>query len=237
MDVSIVIPVWNESKKIESDLDAAIHFFEIHNLEGEVILSDDGSTDDTLEVIRSFLSEKMLPVRIIKNDHLGKGHAVRSGILQAKGDIILFIDSGNCIPYSDVWNGIQLIRRGDCEIAQASRFLPGSRILIPKGWIRKTLSFLFRKLVHRYMKIPGHLTDTQCGLKIYKKDLGQSLYQLCFTRGFMFDIEIILRAIHENILICEFPVRWSSDQDTRLYLFRSIPEIWKELRRIERELK
>jgi glycosyltransferase involved in cell wall biosynthesis len=237
MDISIVIPVWNESKKIESDLDAAIHFFEIHNLKGEVIVSDDGSTDDTREVIGSFLTGITLPVRVIYNNHLGKGNAVRSGIMQAKGDIILFIDSGNCISYSDVWNGIQIIRRSDCEIAHASRYLPESRILIPKGWIRRTLSLLFRKLVHRYMNIPRHLTDTQCGLKIYKKDLGQRLYQLCFTRGFMFDIEIILRAKQENILICEFPVRWSSDPDTRLSLFRSIPEIWKELRKIKRELK
>jgi len=237
MDISIVIPVWNESNKIARDLEKAIRFLETGRLSGEVIVSDDGSTDDTMKVVESYKSVKALPVKIVKNHHLGKGNTVRSGILEAKGDIVLFIDSGNCIEYSDVLKGIQMIQKGDFEIAHASRYLRESRILIPKDWTRRAVSFLFRKFIHLYTDIPGHLTDTQCGLKIYKKDTAQRLYRSCISRGFMFDIEIILRAQQQGTTISEFPVSWSSDPDSRLSLFRSLPGIVSELKRIKRELR
>ncbi|MBR9999781.1 MAG: glycosyltransferase [Cyclobacteriaceae bacterium] len=236
MDISIVIPVWNESAKIAGDLDAAIHFFESFSLKGEVIVSDDGSSDNTRQVAVRMSEELNYPVKIIRNEHHGKGHAVRSGILSASGDIILFIDSGSCIPYRDVWKGVVLIRKEACDIAHASRFLPESRIEVPKGWIRRISSYLFRKFVHHYMKIPHHLTDTQCGLKIYPKGIAHKLYDECYTRGFTFDIEIIIRAKREKLRIMEFPVTWRSDPDSRLFIFQSFTEIWKELRMIRRKL-
>jgi dolichyl-phosphate beta-glucosyltransferase len=236
MNLSIVIPVWNESGKIISEIEAAILFLEMKRLSGEVIISDDGSRDGTVKAIENWSINAKLPVRVLQNQHLGKGNAVRKGILEAKGDIVLFIDSGNCIPYEDVWEGIQLVDHGECEIANGSRYLPDSRILIPKGWIRRILSFSFRKFVCFYMHIPAHLTDTQCGLKIYRKDVAHTLYSQCFTQGFIFDIEIILRAQQKGYSIREFPVRWSSDPDSRLFIFRSFPGIFRELRRIKREL-
>lgn len=236
MNVSIVIPVWNESGKILSEIEAAILFLEMKHLSGEVIISDDGSTDDTIRMIENWSTTAKIPVRILQNEHLGKGNAVRKGILESRGDIVLFIDSGNCIPYEDVWEGIQLVDHGDCDIAHGSRYLPESRIMVPKRWTRRILSFLFRKFVRLYMNIPDHLTDTQCGLKIYQKDAAHRLYDLCFTRGFIFDIEIILRARQEGFTIQEFPVRWSSDPDSRLFIFRSFPGIFRELGRIKRIL-
>jgi len=236
MNVSIIIPVWNESGKIISEIEAAILFLEMKHLSGEVIISDDGSTDGTVSAIADWSASASVPVRIIRNQHLGKGNAVRLGILEAQGDIVLFIDSGNCIPYEDVWEGIRLVDHGECDIAHGSRYLPDSRILVPKKWTRRVLSFLFRKFVRLYMHIPAHFTDTQCGLKVYPREVAHRLYAPCFTRGFIFDIEVILRALRENHTIREFPVHWSSDPDSRLYILGSIPGILRELGSIKKKL-
>jgi dolichyl-phosphate beta-glucosyltransferase len=236
-DISIVIPVWNEADKIAADIATAVQFFESAKLNGELIISDDGSRDHTYEVVVSVAEGKKYPVRIVRNSHLGKGNAVREGIMAAGGNIILFIDSGNCISYKDVGKGVELLNRDVCDIAHASRFLPGSSIVVPKGRIRRMVSWSFRKLIHFYMNIPSHLTDTQCGLKIYLGEVAHLLYGKSFTKGFMFDIEIILRAKRENLRIREFPVTWRSDPDSRLSLVRSLPHIIRDLIRLKRRMR
>jgi hypothetical protein len=91
-------------------------------------------------------------------------------------------------------------------------------------------------MIRYRVHIPEYLTDTQCGLKIYRGDVAHELYRECFTRGFMFDIEIILRAISRGYTIREFPVHWTSDPDSRLSIFRSFFNILRELGRIRRSL-
>jgi len=236
MDISIVIPVYNESGKITADLETIAAFFYSNPLSGEIIIADDGSTDDTIQVIEKSKSVYKMNISVIKNKHFGKGFAVKTGIMKAIGDMIMFIDSGNCVPYSDVIKGIMLIKDGQCDIAHGSRYLPDSRIIKPKVWTRKLLSFLFRKFIYMHMDIPSFLTDTQCGLKIYRKDVAHHLYSECTSQGFLFDIEVILRAQKYHYIIKEFPIQWSSDPDSRLAIFQSFPEILKELIWIKRKL-
>jgi dolichyl-phosphate beta-glucosyltransferase len=233
MDLSIIIPVYNEGRKVDTDIRMAAHFLEEKNISGEIIISDDGSTDDTIKIPDKILSQIKVPVKIIENKtHYGKGHAVRSGILNAIGNILLFIDSGACIPYVDILPGIEMLRERTCEIAHGSRFLPGSFITLKKQWYRRVLSYSFRKLIPLLLKIPYGLTDTQCGLKIYKKEVAHELYRPVITRGFMFDIEVIRRAEKAGYLIKEFPITWTADLDSRLPIVDTFLNIFYELKRI-----
>ena len=235
MELSVVIPVFNEGRKIDTDLGMAIQFFEKHHIAGEIIISDDGSTDDTLMIPENISVPDRFPIRIIKNKvHNGKGYAVKEGILSARGEMVLFIDSGGCVPYDNILAGIELVRSGSCEIAHGSRFLPGSIIRRKKQWYRRFLSFLFRKFIHIWMNIPRDLTDTQCGLKIYKKDVAYEIFKPVITHGFMFDIEVILRAKEAGYRIREFPVTWTSDPDSRMRIANTFFSIFPELRRIRR---
>ena len=234
MDLSIVIPVFNEGRKIDKDIRMASQFLVMNNISGEIIISDDGSTDDTLNVPEKIFSKASVPVRIIDNKkHYGKGNAVRSGILEAMGEMVFFIDSGACVSYEDILPGINLIKDGNSEIVHGSRFLPGSFITRKKQWYRQVLSYLFRKFIHYCVKIPYDLTDTQCGLKVYKKDIGQELYRQCITKGFMFDIEIILRAKKAGYTIHEFPITWTADPDSRLSITGIFFSMISELKRIK----
>jgi len=233
MDLSIIIPVYNEGRKVDTDIQMASHFLEENKMSGEIIISDDGSTDNTIKIPDKILTQTKVPVKIIENKtHYGKGHAVRSGILNAHGKIILFIDSGACVPYDNLLPGIEMLREGTCDIAHGSRFLPDSFIMRKKQWYRRILSYSFRKFIQLRMKIPFGLTDTQCGLKMYKKEVALELYGPVKTRGFMFDIEVIRHAEQAGYLIKEFPITWTADMDSRLPVVNTFLDLFSELKKI-----
>jgi len=235
MDISIVIPVYNEREKIVGDIKAASDFIVNNNLKGEIIIVDDGSSDETAMFARNVPLNGVSNLKVIGyRSHKGKGYAVKKGILEAVSDYIMFIDSGSCVPFSNIMRGIKLIEDGICDISHGSRYLPESRIIRPKKWHRGMASYLFRRYTNLSVGNPFHLTDTQCGLKIYKKEIAHSLYHECKTYGSLFDIEIILRAYKNGYRIQEFPIEWTSDPDSRLSIFTTLFSIFPELREIKK---
>ncbi|TVR70763.1 MAG: hypothetical protein EA408_10575, partial [Marinilabiliales bacterium] len=129
-----------------------------------------------------------------------------------------------------------MIRQGRTGIAHASRMLRESRIPVPRKLHRRVVSLFFRKFVKVYAGLPGYLTDTQCGLKLYRGDIAKELYDECRTDGFLFDVAIILRAIAKGYAIKEFPVEWRPDPDTRLRMPPLLLKIIPDLNRIKREV-
>ena len=124
MDISVVIPAFNEEKKIGFDVEAAAAFVAKAGGSGEVIVVDDGSTDKTAEEARCAGGPSAVGRQVIRLEkNRGKGYAVRTGILASKGDVVLFADSGTCVPYADALPPIERIRAGELDIAMASRRL------------------------------------------------------------------------------------------------------------------
>ena len=236
MDLSVIIPVYNEASKIAGDISEANDFLIRNGLSGEIIIADDGSWDDTVINVKEVIPTIKNSLQIIEYIHKGKGRAVKMGILKAQSDNILFIDSGNCIPYDNILRGLDLLKNDECDIAHGSRLLVESKIK-GKTISRQISSWIFRKFISGCMSIPNHLSDTQCGLKIYKRDVAINLYEKCMTDGFMFDIEIILRAAKANYRIKEFPIEWTADPDSRLSIFKNFWQIIRELKKIKKELK
>jgi dolichyl-phosphate beta-glucosyltransferase len=237
MELSIVIPVFDESSKIVADIHAASAFLQKNNLTGEIIVVDDGSCDDTARVAKSVEMAPSIKLNVIRCEHhQGKGFAIRAGVRESQGENVMFADSGLCVPYHNAQRGLSLLNSGVCEMAHGSRKLKASRIIKPQAWPRRLTAKLFRWLVIYWIKIPSSLTDTQCGFKIYRGDIARELYGECFTNGFMFDIEIILRALQKGYRIQEFPIEWTCDRDSRLSFTRTPKQIWRELREIKRTL-
>lgn len=236
--LSIVIPVFNEQEKIRHDLISASNYLSSREMRGEIIVVNDGSTDKTSEVVLATTVEKGVSLQIIDyKEHTGKGFAVRKGVLKAGADTIMFIDSGSCVPFDNIEKGLELLKNKECLIAHGSRFHPESIIKRSKKPFRRLISYLFRRLIRIHSNIPDDLKDTQCGLKIYKKHVAHELYAESITDGFMFDIEIILRAQKKSYSIREFPIEWTSDPDSRLSVRGTIFKMFKELREIQRVLK
>ena len=240
MKLSIVIPAFNESGKIGRDVESACEFLQKNGFDGEIIVADDGSNDTTADAAQK-ASDKcgnQVGIRIIRNQqHHGKGYAVRSGIMQSTGDYVMFADSGSCVPLDNILRGLELLKSGKCDIAHGSRRLAGTHLIKDQGVYRHICSTIFHWFVIRIMKIPVELTDTQCGFKIYRGDVARLLYGQCITDGFMFDIEIILRAISRHYRIAEFPIDWSCDLDSRLSPTRSFGRIFSELLKIKKVTK
>lgn len=230
MQLSIVIPTYNESTKIARDISAAADFLQHAALRGEIIVVDDGSEDHTADFAERVVLPNAIVLRVLRNpQHRGKGFAVRTGMLQACGDYVMFADSGLPVPYENALRGLALLQNGTCDLAHASRRLPESRIHRPQPWQRRWFSALFRWVIVYFLKVPSRLTDTQCGFKIYRGEVARALFGKCFTAGFMFDIEIIMRALQHDYRIAEFPVEWTCDPDSRLSVTRSPRRILQEL--------
>ena len=237
MKLSIVIPAFNESGKIGRDVESACELLQKNGFEGEIIVADDGSSDTTAEAAQRAGDKCRGPIKIniIRNhEHHGKGYAVRSGIMQAAGDYVMFADSGSCVPLDNTLRGLELLKTGKCDIAHGSRKITGTHLIKEQGLYRHICSVLFHWFVIRIMKLPATLTDTQCGFKIYRGDAARLLYGQCVTNGFMFDIEIIRRAINQNYRIAEFPIDWTCDPDSRLSPTRNIWRILLELLKIRK---
>ena len=237
MDLSIVIPAFEEGHKIARDVTAAAQFLQANHLHGEVLVVDDGSTDNTAQAARDVQVPDEVERRVVRYEpHRGKGYAVRTGMTQTTGEYVMFADCGLCIPYGNALEGLEMLKNGACDIAHGSRRHLQSDILKDQPWHRRLLSRTFKATVRLVLGVPRDLTDTQCGFKVYKGGVARALYSRCITDGFMFDIEIILRAVKEGYRIGEFPVEWVCDLDSRLSVARTPWPVLSELRTIKRAM-
>jgi len=239
VDLSIVIPAFGESKKIGRDVEAASAFLAANHFTGEIIVVDDGSKDGTSDAAKK--AGVNLPtdvsVKVIRYEpHRGKGYAVRAGMKETSGEYVMFADSGCCVPYGNVLLGLEMLKNASCDIAHGSRKLLESDIQQDQRWHRRICARLFKWLINKIVTMPPGITDSQCGFKVYRGDIARKLYGQCISDGFMFDVEIILRAHKEGCRIEEFPIEWVCDLDSRLSLTRTPWPVLSELIRIKQAL-
>ena len=217
MDLSIIIPAFNEEKKIGHDVETGAAFIKREGLAGEIIIVDDGSKDKTAEEARNAAVPPPVERNVIRLEkNRGKGFAVKTGILASQGDVVLFADSGTCVPYADALPQMKRIRQGELDMAMASRRLKDTIIVRNRSVLRRVISWFFRQMAILLVGLPRRFTDTQCGFKIYRGEVARELFSECITMGFLFELEVLLRALRRGYRVEEFPVEWTCDLDTRL---------------------
>ena len=237
-ELTIVIPAFNEARKIAADVFSADKFFSSEGISGEIIVVDDGSTDDTADIARKAgqsIQSDSLVEQLGRNR--GKGCAVRTGILKSRGEFVVLVDSGSCGPFCEIKRGLDLIRSGQCQIAHGSRKMRDCHIIQPQSFYRKICSQLFHWFLIYDIKKLSNLTDTQCGFKIYDGPIAGTIYAESQIDGFMFDIEVILIALSRGYRICEFPVDWGWDSDSRLKPGHEAIGILKDVMQLKRRFR
>jgi dolichyl-phosphate beta-glucosyltransferase len=237
MDISIIIPAFNEQFKIRRDIAETDRFLSQVKLSAEIIVVDDGSFDKTSQIAQNTAVSRSIKLHVMRYEpHRGKGYAVRYGILNSVAEYVMFMDSGGNVPHRYILKGLELLKNNICDIAMGSRRLAASIIHKDLIWYRRITSALFRKISRTYLKIPPALTDTQCGFKMYRGTIARKLYGQCTSEGFLFDVEIILRAAKLGYRMKEIPIEWTCDRDSRLS-FAYTPAILRELKLIKRIMR
>ena len=234
MHLSIVIPAWNEAGKIADDIREISDFVKNITYSVELIIVDDGSEDNTSQIVEEVSVPESLNKQLIQyTPHRGKGYAVRKGISESSGDNVIIMDSGRNVPVKTIESGLKLLKQNKYDVLNGSRYLPDSVIRKKLVWYRVVTSKVFRKYVKWYLKLPDYITDTQCGFKLFNGAIARELIEHCSSDGFVFDLEILLLALKKQFRVCELPIEWTCDRDSRLSLVSSISPIFRELRRLK----
>lgn len=223
MYLSIVIPTYNEEKNIRKSLARVFSYLEDKDYSYEVLLVDDGSEDRTLEIVREFFGDRE-ELRIIENPHRGKGYTVRTGMLSAEGNYILFTDADLATPIEELDRLLIWLRDRDFEVAIASREGFGAK-RIDEPFHRHLMGRVFNFLV-RLLALPG-INDSQCGFKMFTKEAARDIFKRLTVYGEeakeldrpylgAFDVEVLYLARKLGYEIKEIAVTWQYVETVRL---------------------
>lgn len=238
--LSVVIPAYNEEKRISSTLKNIIDYFNKQHYNVEIIVINDGSSDKTADIVESY-TKKSNEIKLINLErNSGKAAALKAGFEKAQGEYILFSDADLSTPIEELENLFDAVKKQKAQIAIASRGLKGSKVEQSQPFYRVFMGKAFNLLVQIFAA-PG-IWDTQCGFKLFEKEAGKKLFSSLIILDYSFDVEIIAKAIAENYKIAEVPVRWINSPDTKLKVTRDVPPMFISifkvfLRRITGRLK
>ena len=213
---SVVIPCFNEERRIGSSLRKIVEFFSGRAEPWEVIVVDDGSSDGTSDTIRhGFAGESR--VRLIRHEtNSGKGFAVRAGALAAAGDLVLMSDADLSTPIAEV-AALEAKASEGFDLVVGSRVVRGARISTPQPLQRRLSGWVFRKLV-RGLGLCS-VEDTQCGFKLMRRPAIDGVLRQIETEGFAFDVELIARAERAGLRVAEMPITWHDAEGSKVRLF------------------
>lgn len=233
MELSVIIPAYNEAQRIGPTLQRVHAFLAARPARFEILVVDDGSTDDTVALV-SALADALPGLRVLCSPaNRGKGHAVRQGMLAATGRIRVFADADGSTPIDEL-NALLPALAAGADIAIGSRYLPGSRVTRPQPWQRRVWSRLVNRVVQRVL-LPG-VVDTHCGFKAFTAAAATRTFAACTVDGWSFDLEVLACARAYGFRIREVPVRWEDDVRSKARI-RQLPREFRHVYRIRRQLR
>jgi dolichyl-phosphate beta-glucosyltransferase len=204
-EVSIIIPAYNEARRLPETLNRLERYISARGLRAEVIVVDDGSVDATAQIVRERAAGWPALCLLCAPTNKGKGAAVQLGMGAARGRYRIFSDADLSVPIDDLDKVLAPLRAG-AAVAIASRGLATSDVQRHQPWRREAMGALFNLLV-RFLVMDG-IRDTQCGFKAFTAEAAQRLFPPLQTPGFGFDVEVLYRARQAGYAIVEVPTRW-----------------------------
>ncbi len=223
---SIVIPAFNEAGRIPATLKSVVECIRQQGWSAEVIVVDDGSTDATAQVVRDFAANAP-EVRLLKNPgNRGKGYSVRSGLLQALGEVVMFTDADLSAPMEEAEGLFAAIAEG-ADIAIGSRWLDRGRQTHRQPLYRQFFGRCFNAVTRLVMGL--QFADTQCGFKAFTRAAAQTVFQLQTIERWGFDPEILFIALKRGYRIQEVPVSWAHDERTRMSYLKDGMKMLEEI--------
>ena len=225
-NTSIVIPAFNESSRIEATLREVVSCIRSQGWNCEVVVVNDGSTDTTARQVLDF-SLSAPEVRLLENPgNHGKGYSVRHGLLQARGEIVIFTDADLSAPIREAERLFAAIDDG-ADIAIGSRWLDRARQIHRQPLHRQFFGRFFNLITRAVMGL--RFADTQCGFKAFTRQAAQTVFQLQTIEGWGFDPEILFIANKRHLRVVEVPVTWGHDAHTHISYLRDGIQMLREM--------
>ena len=227
--LSLIIPVYNEESRLAFTLNTVGAYLSALGKSYEIIVVDDGSSDDTKKVLREQIA-RTNNLRIVSyEENCGKGYAVRQGVFASRGDYVMFSDVDLSAPIDELPKLLKAVENS-YDVAIGSRAVKGSVITVHQPLYRE-LGGKGLNLVIRLLAVPG-IHDTQCGFKLFRGDVAREIFAKCFLNGWSFDIEVLYLARRLGYSIAEIPVRWAHSEGSKLHPLTAGIRVIKDLIRL-----
>jgi dolichyl-phosphate beta-glucosyltransferase len=222
--VSIVIPAYNEQARLPQTVMRTLRYCAEQELDFELIIADDGSSDETLALARQF-ERQDVRIRALACPHMGKGSAVRLGMLNARGELVLFMDADGATPLHEIATLAAALDAGS-DVAVGSRVIPQSaQVEVRTSLHRRLIGRTFAFFVNLFA-VQG-IADTQCGFKMFRRDAALQIFSLQKLAGFAFDVEVLFIARRLSLTIVEIPVNWVAQPGSKVNLVTdSMKMLW-----------
>lgn len=234
IDLSVVVPAYNEERRLPAMLADARTHLSRSGLRFELLVVDDGSTDRTLDVCRAFAAFLPELQVIATNPNRGKGHAVRVGMLAARGALVLMADADGSTPMRELDGLLAARTDANAAIAIGSRYLGGGTAHGQPLW-RRAWSRLANVIVRRKL-LPG-ICDAHCGFKLFTLAAARELFSRATVDGWTFDLEVLALAQRRGHRIVEVPVTWRDDARSRVRAGRDLWRVVRETIALDRRLR
>jgi dolichyl-phosphate beta-glucosyltransferase len=211
-DLTIIIPAFNEEKRIGSTLEAIHRYFDQKSMSREIIVVDDGSSDDTAGIVKA-MKERIHDLRCIRYlPNRGKGYAVKAGVERSRGEYILFTDADNSTPIEEFEKFLPLL--SNTTVVIGSRYMAESAVKIRQPHYRIFLGRLGNFLIRVFLF--DDIRDTQCGFKAFQHRVARNLFSRMKVSRFGFDIELLSIAHLLKYSVREIPVSWYNSPQSRI---------------------
>src|ERR1700688_4949035 len=229
MTYSIVIPAYNEGQRLAPSLEKVLAYVHQQGWGAEVIVVNDGSRDNTAEIVREFAAKDPL-LRLVENPgNRGKGYAVRNGMLNARGEIVVFSDADLSSPIEEMPKLLAALEAG-ADIAIGSRWLRAEVQTQRQALLRQLAGRIFNALNRIILGL--RFKDTQCGFKAFTRRAAQTILPLQRIERWGFDPEILFLARKFGFRVAEVPVRWGHVGGTRINPLIDGSRMFQEMVRI-----
>ncbi|HYM12265.1 MAG TPA: dolichyl-phosphate beta-glucosyltransferase [Bryobacterales bacterium] len=240
MFLSVVIPAYNEERRLPKTLARVVEYLGGRGDGGEIVVVNDGSRDRTAEVARAFAGAhaaspggSRVAVTVLENpSNCGKGYSVRHGMLQAQGEWLLFSDADLSSPIEECDKLLAAAQSGGCDVAIGSRALDRSLIGVHQSPFRENAGRIFNACMRLATGLPFH--DTQCGFKLFRRAAAQQIFGRQRLERFGFDVELLYLARKLGFRAVEVPVRWDHSEGTKVSMLGDSVDMFFDLWRVRR---
>ena len=227
--LSIIIPAYNESARIGATLERVLSCVRERGWDAEVLVVNDGSTDDTAAIVQAW-ARTHHELHLIENEgNCGKGFSVRNGLLQASGSVVMFTDADLSSPIEEAERLLEAIAAG-ADVAIGSRWLDRQKQTKHQPLYRRFFGRCYNWLTRTVMGLPYR--DTQCGFKAFRREAAQCIFRLQTIERWGFDPEILFIAQKLHLRVVEVPVTWGHDERSRISYLRDGTQMLREMMEI-----